>query len=78
MNSIYTDIERAKEKLIKRALRIGIKENFGQAEVRAIQSKWQRLLDSSSDVDFSYIESATDAFYKWCLDFDEYQLRKYR
>ena len=60
-DSEYTDIEKAKQKLIKIAKKKGIYENFGQKEVRDLQDK------------YGYTD-AIQQFDDWCMYFDMSQI----
>ena len=55
--SITTDIQKAKEKLIKKASKTGIYENFGQKEVRELYDKY-------------YISNEIRDFDEWCMTYN--------
>ena len=60
---IQKDVDKARKRLINKAIKKGMWENFGQKEVRKLEDKWehQRYTDQ-----FKII----DEFNTWCMDFD--------
>ena len=64
LNKLLVEIEAEKRKLIKKAERKGLYENFGQKEVRMLEDKY------ISFTDFHYerqlILQALERFSKWC------------
>jgi hypothetical protein len=55
--TVYTDIEKARAKLIQQAIKKGISENFGQTEVRKLKEKHG---------DLGLIRD----FENWCMNLD--------
>ncbi len=69
--TVKTQIKHIKERLIRKAKRIGVWENFGQEEVSDLCSTYY---------DFKYksdgIWASIMAFDNWCMNFDDRELRK--
>ncbi len=67
--SMTRKIQRIKQKLIKKARRKGIWENFGKKEVR-------KLLDELSDIYGKDRQAFNEvmSFSEWCMNFDLSQL----
>jgi hypothetical protein len=74
---IIKDIQNAKKKLIRRALRSGIYENFGEKEERELRDKWSRYFDKTKDTD-DKIRNEMNKFFEWRINFDDVELRKAR
>jgi len=62
--SYQTEIKRIKKRLINKARKKGIYENFGQREFRALMDKYER--DFYSDTD---LRSALMRFNDWAMNF---------
>ena len=62
------DIERTKKKLINKARKNGLWENFGQKEVR-------KLMDIYSEYANALIRDIIQDFDNWCMNFDLNNLR---
>ena len=60
---ITKDISRAKSRLIHKAIKKGMWENFGQKEVRKLEDKWEHQRYTEQ---FKII----DEFNIWGMDFD--------
>jgi len=63
--TIRADIARAKRRLVAKARRKGIWENFGQREVRELRDKY---FDSYMGGDYANVK-ALDAFDNWCMNY---------
>jgi hypothetical protein len=63
--SVYSEIEKAKAKLIKQAIKSGLTENFGQKEVRKLEEKYG---DLGLIRDFS----------NWCMNLDLNELHYFK
>ena len=61
MKALQRDIEKQKAKLIAKAMKKGLYENFGQKEVRDLEDKY-------ADGTTGKIE-AIQAFEIWCMDY---------
>ena len=57
------DIEKAKQRLLKRYEAKGIYENFGQDEVRKLRDKY------GTDYTWQCKTAPIDAFGNWCMNF---------
>jgi len=71
-------IEKQKNKLITKAKRKGIWENFGQDEVRLLRDKL--AIESAKSDDF-YFDTRTpsdliDQFSNWCMNYDINEMAK--
>ena len=68
---IETQIKNYKERLIRKAKRIGLWENFGQEEVNVLRSQY---------FDHQYkrdgVWNAIEAFDNWCMNLDDRELKK--
>jgi hypothetical protein len=64
LNKLLIDIEAAKRKLIKKAERKGLYENFGQKEVRELEDKYTRMTDFHYERQL--ILKALERFSTWC------------
>ena len=61
MTHFETALNQMKQKLIKKAKKHGIYENFGQAELRKLKDVWENSP--------MYNEAAMDDFYNWVTTF---------
>ena len=67
---LETAIKKAKNNLIKRAIKNGINENFGAKEVMEIQDKFNySVLLYGSDAERSQAKKIDD-FYNWCMGYN--------
>lgn len=73
VNRVRKDIERFKRKLVKKALRRGLYENFGQQELRTLEDKYSEHRYKSDGV-----FDAIDAFANWAMTFDVHSLKKFK
>lgn len=65
--NIYKAIERAKNKLIKKAQTDGIYENFGQKEYRKLKEKYDPMFnDDISIMERNRQLAALESFSDWC------------
>lgn len=62
MKNLQRDIEKAKQKLIKKAREKGLYENFGQKEIRELKDKHFDCLYTSQ---YLYIKEFED----WCINY---------
>ena len=68
---IQKDVNKAKKRLINKAKKKGLWENFGQKEVRKLTDKWEHQ---------RYTEQfrCIDDFNIWCMDFNDKDLEGVR
>jgi hypothetical protein len=64
--TIYTDIKRTKQMLIKRA-KNGLYENFGQHEVRKLKDTYIDISDYSREMNAK--RDALRRFDNWCMNY---------
>ena len=64
---IIRDVEKAKKKLIAKAKRTGLWENFGQKEIRKLEDKYSFCRWDSSGCE---IWDNIANFNQWCMNFD--------
>jgi len=62
------DIENTKKRLIARAAKRGIWENFGQKERRKLQDKYTPEMCKNDD--FHDVHRAIMEFELWCMNYD--------
>jgi len=67
---IERDIKKAKNKLIAKAKKTGIYENFGQKEVVELRNKYKYY-----DCMHRNFPNLIDLFDKWCMNFDDNDLK---
>jgi hypothetical protein len=73
---IETAIERKKQKLIDKALKNGLYENFGQKEVRELEYKYIDISNYSKPMNEK--RKKLESFNEWCINFDVQDLKKYK
>ncbi len=63
--TIYEDIQKTKDKLIKKTKNKGLIENFGRKEVRKLRDKWgEEALDNND------YQEALLKFEIWTMDYE--------
>jgi len=70
--SVYKDIKNYKNRLIRKAKRIGIWENFGQEEVEVLRQKYFIYQFSINNE----VWKAIKEFDNWCMNFDIIKMEK--
>ncbi len=65
--NISTSIRRAEQKLVAKAGKSGIYENFGQCEARAIRAKFIDISDYSNEMNKK--RCLLSSFENWCSTF---------
>ena len=75
-SSIDRDIKKYKQRLINKAKKSGLYENFGDKEIGLLKDRYSDELSSSS-IDSSGPESSKslEAFVDWCMNFDLEELK---
>lgn len=68
INNLLIDIAKTKTKLIRYCKRYGLKENFGQREVRLLQDKYGYSL-CHNDPKHEMHEALMN-FDKWCMNYN--------
>ena len=66
--TIEKEIQNYKDRLIRKAKRSGLWENFGQEEVNVLESKYSECQYSREDAD-KKIWQAIRAFDTWCMNY---------
>lgn len=74
--NIIKDVKRMKEKLIAKAKKTGLYENFGQKEYTKLKDKWSRYLGVFSDITDRRINEELNDFDNWCMNFDLKDLKE--
>lgn len=64
------DIKRCKDKLIKKAKRIGLWENFGQEDVRRLHTEYDHMTMVYGTPKERAMASEIQNFNYWCMEFD--------
>jgi len=67
---ISIEINKIKAKLIKKAKRKGLYENFGQKELREVEDRYE----DTRCTDYRAYKLIAE-FGKWCMNFDDHDLR---
>jgi len=67
MKTIYKQIEKEKNKLIKIAKTKGLYENFGQKEVQKLEDKFIDCSDYSKEMNKN--RRLIQIFDEWCMDY---------
>jgi hypothetical protein len=72
---IQREVDKTKTKLINKAKKKGLWENFGQNEVRDIKDKYDysSMLYGTTSLEVSEEQTCVriiENFYHWCLNFD--------
>lgn len=74
--NIIKDIRKEKLKLIERAKKKGIYDNFRQKEYMKLQDKWNKYIGVfDSETDKRINEELSD-FINWCINFDDNKLKE--
>lgn len=73
---LRNDIKKAKRKLTNRAIRSGLWENFGQAEVSKIEGKYNKHGLTYGDDEERAMSNEIEAFDRWCMNFNDSDLKK--
>lgn len=66
--TLTADINQTRKKLIAKAKRRGLYENFGQDEVRALKEKHIDLSDYSQEMNAK--RDQLQAFDNWCMNYE--------
>lgn len=66
--TLTADINQTRKKLIAKAKRKGLYENFGQDEVRALKEKHIDLSDYSQEMNAK--RDQLQAFDNWCMNYE--------
>ena len=66
--SLEKEIEKVKNKLIKKAKSKGLYENFGQNEVRKLEDKHLNSSDYTDEMNKK--RNLIQSFGEWCMNFD--------
>jgi len=66
--SLEKEIEKVKNKLIKKAKSKGLYENFGQNEVRKLEDKHLNSSDYTDEMNKK--RNLIQSFDEWCMNFD--------
>jgi hypothetical protein len=66
--TLTADINQTRKKLIAKAKRRGLYENFGQDEVRALKEKHIDLSDYSKEMNAK--RDQLQAFDNWCMNYE--------
>lgn len=74
--NIIKDIRKEKNKLIERAKKKGIYENFGQQEYNKLKDKWNRYLNVFGSETDKRINEELNNFFNWCITFDDNKLKR--
>lgn len=72
--NIIKDINKTKDKLITRAKKYGIYENFGQKEYLQLKDKWSKYVGEFGQETDKKINDELDNFFKWCINLDDRQI----
>jgi hypothetical protein len=68
LEKLAIDIKATQNKLIKKAARKGIYENFGQKEVRELEDKHLDISDYGYEMKF--MRATMEQFSKWCSHYN--------
>ena len=70
---VYTKIKNLKEKLIKKAIKSGIYENFGQEEISTLSYMFSEFQYGSAEERYAW--KLIENFNNWCMNFDDNTLK---
>lgn len=74
MTTVDSEIEKTKKKLIRKAEKTGLYENFGETEARKLREKFPVGYMGEERKNMDAIED----FEKWAMTFDDRKLAEYK
>jgi hypothetical protein len=70
------DITRTKKRLVTKAQKVGLWENFGDDEVRRISDEYDKLSLQYGTQEERTMALEIDVFQRWCYNFDLSQIKE--